>query len=84
MVQQAQPEALLRALSSQLGVNPQELEARARQQRFTYAATMAAVQSGCTCDACKLLRETVGNVVDDALKELPPAAKPVQAVPVEG
>ena len=84
MVHPAQPEALLQALSNQLGVKPQELEARARQQRFTYAATMAAVSSVCSCDACKLLRETVGNVVEDALKELPRPAAPVQAVPIEG
>lgn len=84
MVQQAQPDQLLRALSSQLGVNPQELETRARQSRLGYAATMAAVRSNCGCDACKLLRQTVDSLVEDAMKEITPPPRSVQAEPVEG
>ena len=85
MVHQAQPDQLLRALSSQLGVNPQELEERARQSRLGYAATMAAIHDGCACDACRLLRAAADKVVTDALKEItpPPVGAPL-AAPIEG
>ena len=82
MVQQAQPDQLLRALSSQLGVNPQDLEERARQSKLAYAAQVAAIQDGCTCRACQLLRRTVDGLVDDAMKEItrPSTADPIKAV----
>ena len=84
MVHQAQPDQLLRALGSQLGVNQQELEAGARQSRLRYAATMAAIHDGCGCDACRLLRAAADKVVTDALKEIaPPAPDPAAPAVVE-
>ena len=83
MVNQAQPDQLLRALSSQLGVSPAELETRARQSKLGYAATMAAVRSNCGCQACQLLRQTVDSLVEDAMKEIAPPPAAVQAVAVQ-
>jgi hypothetical protein len=84
MVQQGQPDQLLRVLSSQLGVSPQDLEDRARQSRLGYAATMSAVQGRCNCDACRLLRAAAGKLVQDALKEAIPLAVSAPPEPVEG
>ena len=83
MVHQAQPDQILRALSSQLGVSPAELETRARQSKLGYAATMAAIQDGCTCRACRLLRRTCDGLVEDAMKEIAPPPAPVQAMAVQ-
>ena len=72
MVQQAQPAALLQRLSQELGLDKQEFEARARQSKLGYAAQIAAVRSGCNCEACRLLRATVDGLVDEAMREVPP------------
>jgi hypothetical protein len=74
MVQQAQLGPLVQALSSQLGINPQELEERGRQSRLTMAATVAAARSNCACDACQLLRQFSDKLVSDALHEVSPGA----------
>jgi isopentenyldiphosphate isomerase len=84
MVQQAQPAALIRRLSQELGVSPQELEERARQSRLGYAAQVAALQDGCGCRACRLLRQSLDGLVDEAMKEIATPPPPVLAVPVEG
>ena len=36
-----------------------EQELKARQSRLSFSATIAAVKSGCGCEACRLLREAV-------------------------
>ena len=82
MVHPAQPDQLLRRLSQELGVNPQELQERARQSKLGYAATMAAVRSNCGCDACRLLRRSVDALVDEAMQEITPPAAVVPAGPV--
>ena len=84
MVHPAQPDQLLRRLSQELGVNPQELQERARQSKLGYAATMAAVRSGCNCDACQLLRRSVDSLVEDAMKEITPPAPPAPVQALEG
>jgi len=84
MVQRAQPAAILQRLSQELGINPQELEERARQSRLAQAAQVAALQDGCNCRACKLMRQSLDRLVDDAMNEIAPPPAPVQVVPVEG
>jgi hypothetical protein len=80
MVNQAQPQALLRALSQQMGLSPQEIEGRAHDAKVGLAATMAALQDGCDCRACKLLRTTSNKLIDDAMTETFPhaASSPVE------
>lgn len=80
---QAQPDQILRVLSSQLGVSPQDLEERARQSRLSLAATMAALQDRCSCNACQLLRQTAGKLVQDALKEVTPPPPAAATQPIE-
>lgn len=84
MVQQAQLGPLLQALSNQLGVSPEDMEERVRQSRLSLAATMAAVQDRCPCNACQLLRQAAGKIVQDALKEIVPPTPAIPAESVEG
>jgi hypothetical protein len=82
MVQQAQPAALLHTLLRESGLSQQDLEQRARQSKLGYAAQVAALQDGCDCRACRLLRQTVDSLVDEAMKEIapPPARVPGELV----
>ncbi len=84
MVNQAQPAALLRALSSQLGVSPEELKEQGRQSRLTLAATIAATGSNCQCDPCRLLRQHSAKIVRDAIQEISPPAVAAPLETVEG
>jgi len=84
MVHPAQPDQLLRRLSQEIGVNPQELQERARQSKLGQAATMAAIQDGCDCRACLLLRGTVNTLMAEAMREIAPPPAPAPAPVVEG
>jgi hypothetical protein len=75
MVQPAQLGPLVQALSSQLGISPQDLEERGRQSRLTMAATVAAARSNCDCEACRLLRQFSDKLVGDALREVDSGAQ---------
>jgi hypothetical protein len=37
-------------------------DARSRQAQLSFSAMLAAVQSGCQCEACQLLREAVDTM----------------------
>jgi hypothetical protein len=45
------------------------METRAKQGRLSFAATMFAVKAGCDCGACKLLRQAMDEVTNEAFKE---------------
>ena len=63
----------MRAMLGQaLGAGPadnSELEARAKQGRLTFAATVGALRNGCTCEPCVLLRQAVDLLLADTKKE---------------
>jgi hypothetical protein len=47
-------------------------DARSRQAQLTFSAMLSAVQSGCRCEACQLLREAT-----DSLRVRPKQEGPV-------
>jgi hypothetical protein len=49
-------EAALRALAGGSTDTPQE-STRSQQAKLSFSAMLAALQSGCDCEACQLLRE---------------------------
>lgn len=56
------PTAAAEAAVKALGVAPSDskgADLRFKQGQLTYSATMAAMESGCDCEACQLLREAV-------------------------
>lgn len=56
------PTAAAEAAVKALGVghpDKEGAELRFKQGQLTYSATMAAMESGCNCESCQLLREAV-------------------------
>lgn len=45
---------------------------RSRQAQLSFSAMLAAVQSGCSCEACQLLREAVEAMRVRPKQEAPP------------
>jgi len=84
MVQQQQAEQLLRALTGQAQSTPSDLEARTTQSRLTFAATIIAGRSNCSCEPCLLLRRALDTLLGDAMKEVSVESKPAPAELVEG
>lgn len=73
-------EAAVKALGAGRGDN-KGVDLRFKQGQLTYSATMAAVESKCTCEACLLLREAAavlrvkpsGGRVESGPADNPPA-----------
>lgn len=70
MVNPALANQLLQQLAGQVPVSSDDLEARARQGRLTFAATIAASRSDCQCEPCQLLRKALDGLLADARKDI--------------
>ena len=59
------PNQLTQAVRQALTAGPTDTrgeDARSRQAQLSFSAMLAALQSGCNCEACQLLREAVDTM----------------------
>lgn len=81
MVNPALAQHLAEAAAAGSGGLKSDLEGRARQSRLTFAATIEAMKSGCTCQPCQWLRQAVDMLLEDVRTEVKDDASRVDPPP---
>jgi len=69
------PSLITEAVKHALTAGPADAagqDARSRQAQLSFSAMLSAVQSGCNCEACQLLREAV-DIMRVRPKQVTPA-----------
>mgnify|MGYP001591424517 FL=1 len=72
MMDPRQLQALASRLASGAVAPDADMDTRVRQGRLSFAATIAALRSACSCEACQYLRMAIDIMLADAKKELVP------------
>jgi hypothetical protein len=74
MVTPELPPGLLATAGQIAGQGQAQRDVQTKHSRLAFAATVSAMQGGCNCQACKLLRAGISALLEEVAKEVPELA----------